>query len=360
MFQYIFPIHGPLREILYILEWLVVFFAVQWALIFYGRVKTQKESLKTLQEKAYVWIFIGYSLMWCFIIISDYHTTDPVIRNITLNTGFLIQVICVCLFVIIMERYKTYIKKYLFSSIFIIIAILYLFILLFFIEFGAVMSSIFWPFFFLFFIIYLRELVKNSFIKRDIRNFRLLFIRFFIGIILVGIGYQFSTRAIISAFGLEYRLIGDIFQILGLSLLSLFFFYIPSFSEYDWQESIEVLYIIHSSGGMLYKKQFKDQASLLDDNLITGALASIRLLIEEVSNEKGNLFLEKEGKIFLIKPGDNLIGVILSETKLDSLEILLNKLVQKAEIILHNVLKSWDGDLELAKTLEYITKEIFT
>jgi len=360
LYQNIFPIQGPLRETLFILEWLVVFFALQWAVLFLIRIKTQKGSLKSLQEKAYIWLFLGYSLMWVFIIIADYNIVDPELRVYVLNIGFIIQVISVCIFVIIMERYKTFIRKSLFSVIFLSIAVLYFLVLLFFIDFGAIMSSFFWPIFFFFFILYLKELVDNSYIKRDVDNFKELFLRFFTGILFVGIGYQFTTRIIIATFGLEFRLIGDLLQILGLGFLSLFFFYIPSFSEYDWQQKIESLYVLHSSGSFMYKKQFQKEGSKLDDNLVTGILTGISMLIQNVSKERGTLILEKEGKTLIIYPGEFITGIIISELKLESLEILLGNFIQKLEISLYNLLRDWDGDLSLTNVIDQISRQFFT
>jgi hypothetical protein len=116
--QEVFPIQGPLREPLLILEGIITFLILEQALIFWLRVKSKKSGeLKTLQEKAYIWLFCGYGFMWIFIIISDFHIYNSYFGTIFLNLGFIIQALCLLVFFMTMEKYKIYIKKYLFTKL---------------------------------------------------------------------------------------------------------------------------------------------------------------------------------------------------------------------------------------------------
>ena len=70
-----FPIQGPLREPLLIMEWLIVLLFLEIAVIFYAKVKKQKSKRKpNEQEKGYVMMFLGYSIMWIFCIYPGGYT----------------------------------------------------------------------------------------------------------------------------------------------------------------------------------------------------------------------------------------------------------------------------------------------
>ncbi|MFX1340887.1 MAG: hypothetical protein ACFFDK_19915, partial [Promethearchaeota archaeon] len=56
-----FPIQGPLRELLLIMESLIVLLFFEIAVIFYIRVKKQEiKKEPNQQEKGYVMMFLGY------------------------------------------------------------------------------------------------------------------------------------------------------------------------------------------------------------------------------------------------------------------------------------------------------------
>ena len=123
----IFPITGPSREPLLILEWLIVFLFLELAIIFWMRMKSEKvHRLKILQEKAYSWLLLGYSIMWVFIIIGDYYLVNPYLRTLFLNLGYVLLIICTLIFIYIMEKYKIFLRKFLFTNIFLIIIVIYL------------------------------------------------------------------------------------------------------------------------------------------------------------------------------------------------------------------------------------------
>ena len=357
-----FPIEGPLKEPLLIMEWLIVFLFFEVALIFWIRVKIKKKELKSLQEKAYIWIFLGYSLMWVFIIIADFYLESGAnyIRNVILNIGFFIQVLCALIFLFIMEKYKIFIKKFLFTKIFLILLVIYIPIIFFALEIASKFFTIFWIVFILFFSMYLKEIYHDFYLKRELGKIKKDFIKFIIGIFLIIVGYQLSTRIIAETLGLEYRLLGDIFQLIGLGLIIWCLISVPSFSEIDWHDKIEKLFVMYKSGLFLYKKSFKEIFNDIDESIITGTLATLKLMIEKITeHEGGTLTIEKKEKVIIIQPGKFIFGVIISDENLLSLQILLSKFIEKIETIYYKVLKQWDGNLKVFKPLDDIVKEIF-
>jgi len=356
----IFPIKGPLKEPLLIIEWIIVFSFFELALIFLLRTRYKLKELKNLQEKAYIFIYFGYSFMWIFIIIADFYLSNDIyLRNLILNIGFLIQAFCALVFVYMIEKYKIFIRKFLFTKIFLLLAIIYGFLIFFFLDYAGRFSTIFWIVFSICIMLYFKALYKDFYIKRELGHIKFDFIKIIVGILITVIGYQMSTRLFSEMFGLELRLIGDIFQLIGLVFISWFLLSIPSFSEYDWQEKIDSVIIMHKSGLYMYKRSFRSDPNSIDESIITGTLTTLKLMLEKVTDREDILTIEKKGKIIIIQPGKFIYGVIICDEKLNSLQILLRRFIERIETIYYQVLKHWNGNLNVFKPLDDISKEIF-
>jgi hypothetical protein len=357
----IFPITGPLKEPLLIIESFIVIFFLELGIIFWIRVKSEEANeLKRLQEKAYGWLLFGYSVMWIFIIIGD-HFIDPIyLRTLIVNIGFLILIICLCIFFRIMETNKTFLKKYLFTKICIFMTIFYISIFIMFLNYAAFIVSAFWILLAVFTIIYLKELNSNLHVKQILEDFKLISLKFCLGFILTFLGYLLTTRVIVEIMGLNIRLIGDILQLVGLIFISLFMFSVPSFTEYEWRDHIDYISIMHKSGLFIYKKSFKDKISpVRDESFIAGTLTTIKMMLEEFGDSKSISIIRKKNKTFIIDPGKFIYGVLICDKELESLKILLRKFIEKVEMIYNNILKSWDGNLKVFMPIEDIAKEFF-
>ncbi len=357
----IFPITGPLKEPLLIIESFIVIFLLELGIIFWIRAKSEEiNDLKSLQERAYSWLLIGYSIMWFFIIIGD-HFVEPIyLRTLILNIGFFIQIICLCAFFRIMENDKNYLKKYLFTKICIILIVIYIFIVIVFIHYAAFMVSAFWILLAVFTIIYLKKINSNLYVKQEVGDFKLISLKFCLGFILTSLGYQLTTRFIVKIMGLNIRLFGDILQLVGLIFMTLFLFSVPSFTEYEWRDQINYISIMHKSGLFIYKKSFKDKISLVvDESMITGRLTTIKMMLEEFGDSKSISIIRKKNRTFIIEPGKFIYGVLICDKELEALKILLRKFIEKVEMIYDNILRSWDGNLKIFRPIEDIAKEFF-
>ncbi len=355
----IFPISGPLKEPLLIMEWIIVLSFLELATIFWIRIRSKKQELKSLQEKAYVWLFFGYSIEWIFIIISDYYIDSEYLRSWILNLGYFILIFCALVFIYIIEKYKVFVKKYFFTLIFSIMIMVYILLLFIDIYYATLISHAFWLVFVIFFIMYLKKLGSDYYIKRHLGSFKIEFLKFCIGVLLLVIGYQLTLSSAIRAFGLSVRLFGDILQLIALFLLFLFFISIPSFSEFDWQEKIISVFIMYKSGLFIYKKDFRENIDSIDDSITTGTITVLKMMLDNVSKKEDISVIEKQDKIIIIQPGRYIIGAIICDEKLNSIQILLNKFIEKIETIYSHVLASWNGNLDVFKPIEDIVKEIF-
>lgn len=160
-----FPLTGPLRQPLLIMEWIIFFLFLELAIIFWVRVIRKEKALKNLQEKAYIFLFLGNSFMWILILIGEFYVDSVHVRLLLSNLGYLVQMTGALFFIFYIEKYKIFIKKKLFTFIFTSMVIIFIFISFLAVEYTIVMSFTFWPVFSLFFIFYIKKL--NSDLPRS-------------------------------------------------------------------------------------------------------------------------------------------------------------------------------------------------
>lgn len=184
-------------------------------------------------------------------------------------------------------------------------------------------------------------------------------LKFLSGFILIGLGLLFTSDLIIGFYSIEIRLIGSFLQVISIFLIYFFFINLPPFSEFDWYEKIEHLFIIDKGGICLYNHVFGENSDLMDENLIAGAISSINLILQELTDIKGISVLQKKGKGVIIVPSELSTGVIFCTEELSTIKLLLKRFVEKFETIFHNILFDWDGDLQRFKNTEKIVNEIF-
>lgn len=360
IFQQIqFPLKGSVADILLVIEWIIVFLYFEFALIFLNRTLKFKKELKSLQERGYVFLFLGFSLMWMFFILGDHYAVSSDLRSIYLNIGYVSLMFGALLFIFIIEHYKVFFKRFLFTLIFLLDIILFIIILTTNVHNAQFMSFTFWPIFVLFFIFYSIEL--GSIFKSNpiLGKYKFKYLKLVLGVIFLIFGFSLTIDTIIELFGLIPRIIGDFMQLIALIVLFLFFESIPSFLEYDWQKKVENLFIIHKSGLLIYEKSFIREDEELYNSSISGIITSLKMMLEHISKKEDISVIEQKGKTIIIQPGHYIYGVLICKLKLNSLQILLSNFIEKIEVIYLNILKKWDGDLKVLRPIDKIVKEYF-
>ena len=100
------------------------------------------------------------------------------------------------------------------------------------------------------------------------------------------LGFFGTTDIIVSLVGFQIRIIGSVFQLISIILLSLFFITLPPFSEFDWQEKVQELFIIDRGGICLYNNDFVKK-TVYDENLTSAAISGINTMLQELMDAKG-------------------------------------------------------------------------
>jgi len=355
-----FPLVGPLREPLIILESIILCFFLELAFYFWIRVRSEKKEIKSLQEKAYIWLFLGLYFMIIFYIVADFFAETPEARTLFLNFGYFGEMFGSIFFLYGMEKQVVFLKKHLITTIYAIMMTIH--IILFFVAIQYT-QTISWVFFFLlmlFLFLYIRALSSKIHLKDAEGNFNWDLIKIFTGFFCLGLGFGLTTDFAISFFGLGIRLVGDILVLFSILFISLFFTSVPSLLEYYWQEKLVSIFLMMKSGLCIYYKFFKDKIEDIDETLVSGQLATVKIILEEITDSEGVTIIEKQEKTTIIQPGQFIIGVSISDEHFNSIQILLKTFVEKIEKIYYKIFQNWDGNLNVFKPIEEIANAIFT
>ena len=154
----------------------------------------------------------------------------------------------------------------------------------------------------------------------------------------------------------EVYLPAMIFSIILDYQLAIYFLYLYGKHRKD---KIDKLFLMRASGICIYYKFFKDPTNKRGDQIISGAINTIKLILKEISHDDGEMVIEKEGKVLITNQGEYITGVIIAEQNLNSLKFLLKRFVEKVEFLYSNIIRDWDGPMEIFLTIDIITQEIF-
>ncbi len=280
------------------MEWIFMFACIEFAIIFFVRYIRQDKELRNLQDLGYCILLLGFGVMVLSFITADYFAIDYSTRLFFLIIGYYSTMISALLFTYFMERYKKYlIKQYFFTFCFLMVAITFTIGLFIDPETSRTLSVLPWPFFLVFFIIFLVDFSKRMQNKEKVI---VGLFKFIPGFALLILGFSLTTDTFEKILGVNLRIFGVSFELVAIILLSAFFTTLPPFSEFEWEEKIEHVFVMDMGGRCLFDKVFNEETEIMDDALVTGAITSVNLLLEEITSDKGIVVINKKGKTVII------------------------------------------------------------
>ncbi len=356
-----------LRMPLLILEWIFAVISAELGIVFLIKNRRKEEQIKISQELGYALLFFGLSAMWFFFIVGDFYVPSTIAspffiwtsgseRALSLSLGYFSLLIGATLFTFQIEKNKRYLfRKYFFTSCFTIL--IFISLIAFFIDLGfsQILSFVLWPILVLFFTIYFINFFKGT------EHILMELSKFIPTFFLLSAGTILSSAYLTEAFGLEIRLVGAILQIGALGILFYYFIKLPAFSEFQWKDKIEEIFLMNKGGICLYHRSFSAVSGGYDELLMSGAISSINIMLKEATSAKDSKtsIIKKKGKIVNIYTSDLITGVLISKEELNSINFYLKKLVQKIEYIFSSVLIHWNGDRDVFSLVEGIVNGIF-
>jgi len=310
-----------------------------------------KKEHDVAQERAFLVLCSALCIQWVLFIITEYHLETLIWQDTFFFLAYIIPSILLLRSFFILERIHLLSKKYIFSKIWFMLLVLCLFFLILNFEIAYFIAVTgFWVMLFSLFFAYTIHLIKERYRAKADTRYNIAVFAYILGGLLILLSYILSSEKMVDSLGLEIRYIGDIIQLIGLFVISIFFFSIPHLSEYDWKERVIEIYILLKSGIGICNKNFRGEVSQLHSKQhIAGGFKTMEIILKSITESPGGSVIESKGGYIIIEPGIFITGVIICEENLKSVRSILKKIVGKIETIYS----------ETFKTLSVGTQSIF-
>lgn len=346
-------IEGPYRELLLTLELIILFAFMELSFYFFYKYrKNRKEGYHSIVEFDWGVIFACFGIAIFFYIFSDFYDVD---RLTVVGYGYFTLAIGATIFMYHIELTKVLKTRFAFTiilgGVIIVLLILYLvdrpFVRVF--AYVAVVSAMIIVLFYFLVLI-----------KRIWNQYRLHSIGLILGIILWMLGFTATSDPAIYLFGFAIRVIGDIGILAGLLCIGLFLTTIPSLAELGWQGKVKYVILTTRTGITLYAENLREKKRELNEVLVAGALWGIQSFIQSVLSDSHLRVLSKESDVILMEYGKQMIGILIVEQELETLKVLLKKLVTQFEYLYASIVENWDGDTSIFKPATHLINELFS
>jgi hypothetical protein len=200
-------------------------------------------------------------------------------------------------------------------------------------------------------------------IHQTIGSVRKNFILVFIGQWAFGFGQGFNTDWISDWFsnelGFNILPIGLILIIVGLSLIAIAFWRLPSFTEIEWHSKMINLYVITNEHGICCVYfPFRKYTGKMSPQLISSGVSGVIAIVKEMTSSKKHLkSVDQEDVKFIFEYGLYTTAALLAEEDLQVYHAKLKAFVEEFEKEFKQYLVNWTGSIhEFEPAMQIITR----
>ena len=351
-----FPIQGQFREILLILEALIVVLNVEFGIIILNKFVSQKGG------KYYMHLTWGL-MLFCFsgsfflFIISDFYVSAD-LRPFYLTLSYISIGIGESFLAFNLEK-EIKIKRHPFTIITLTCLGLLVLNIILNLTNPTFIAAFLWGIYLILFIYF-----GITILSKIRKSWKIIVYKFLFGAALLIVGWAGFSDIGVSILGIGYRFLGDIFVIIGTTLTCFYFLDLPRLAEVDYLDKIKILYVMHNSGRSLFQYDFQKEGGKTIDSseidLKVGGLTSITQFITELVKSKENLEEVDYGDIkLLFSYGNYIIMVLIVEKVLEIVKNKLKSMTIEIEDLYQDLLSSWDGDIKPFDVLRSLTEQKF-
>lgn len=185
------------------------------------------------------------------------------------------------------------------------------------------------------------------------------------GFWLVGLLVRFyptfvSLYPIPSVTNLTLHMIGMIFIIISILMVSYGFSAFETFTDLNWKEKLRELYVISGSGICMYAYSFEKNQPLADADLLAGGFSGIQLLLSEMvkTTESLQLIDYQNVKIMVEQTADIIFVLIITEES-SFLPYKLKLFSEEFHTFFKDILQHWIGELNAFQPSKTLIQRIF-
>lgn len=352
-----YPLSGTAAEVSFGLEVVLIYISFQmFGLFMYRYMKSRKKD-QNLRNLAWSMNFLGYGCTYIFYIVADYFA-DPSIRDTYSEIGYIALTTGITLYALLSERTEgsKWYPVTIFCGFFMILSIIsvslgYRDLTLKLAFFAVPVAAVY----------IIRYFYKYAKITNFNRQILKKIAGLFLSLLIVLAGYFFVTDQMSNLLGSEIRILSASLNILGVLLFMNAISKLPDYREFVWMKKTRALFIVKSSGILLFNRFWKKDDAESNEMLIGSALTSVKTVINTITDEESIYKLELEDKslLFHIDEEIDIVACIIAEEYVPSLHDRLKTFSERFKKMFKPVLKDWNGNIDVFTPAESLCDDIF-
>lgn len=353
-----FPLRGMQADWAMGLEFLIIFIGLQSFMIFLWKFIWAKEKMREARNFAWGFLPLTIAVVYSCYLQGDFIAETGQQREILVMGGYIALALGSILIIAISEWIDQLQKKYSTKIGVIVVSLVIIGALAQMRGFVIIISFIgAFPLLIFYMVRYTRRLFKVAHASREIVA---QILRFVLSLGLIVLAYALTSDLMLQSFGLWIRLIADGLMILGLLLFRFTLFSLPLVTEYDWEQKIQWLLVIHETGIPIYSRFFRAEDTANDEMLVSGALSSVKSLLGATLKADRPHAVHVGDKAFMFEYRPNVIFVIIADQTIRSLQTRLKEFADEFMThYRHKILAAWDGNAATFGGTEWIADRIF-
>jgi len=208
-----------------------------------------------------------------------YFTVDPEALLWT-KTGYIAMMMALLGFFLALERILPYQTRNIFTGSVVIIAIVTAFAPRVWLTLLALTASLF--------AFGMLTLFFSFFMKNTTGTIRRSMQMIFVGVLIGFVGYLLRSDFVYTNLGEQYHILVAISLVSGLVILGIAVLSSPTLDEFDWDEQMLELYVIHSGGILMFHHKFKIVVDI-DENLTAAGVTGVQEIFKEITQSESGI-----------------------------------------------------------------------
>ncbi|TFH03908.1 MAG: hypothetical protein E4H14_15825 [Candidatus Thorarchaeota archaeon] len=340
------------RDVVLVLHSAVVLYSILFSATFISQ--WYRGALRKMNDVRLAWsVFMaGMACNSFSFIMSDFYFTMDPGSLLWIKTGYLMMMVSLIGFFFALEKILPYKTRHGFTIAGAIVAAITVLAPREYLTALALSASLvvfgILVLFFTFFVRNTSGIVKQS--------MRMIVVGFIIGFV----GYLLRSDFIYYGLGEPAYLFGAFCLVAGLLIMGVAVLGSPALDELDWKEQMLELYVIHSSGILMYHEKFIPTVDL-DENLTAAGLAGAQELFKEITQSKAGLNTLSIGEFDILFAQRNDFTTVLVASS--PYRVLLDKVrdfSDQFELLFGVEAKTFSGEVTQFNQASRIAQKLFS
>jgi len=340
------------RDVVLVLHSAVVLYSILFSATFVTQ--WYRGPLRKLNDVRLAWslFMAGMACNSFSFIMSDFYFISDPESLMWVKTGYLMMMVALIGFFFALERILPYRTRHGFTVAGAIVAIITVLAPREYLTALALSASLVaFGILILFFAFYIRN--TSGVVKQSMRMIG-------VGFIIGFVGYLLRSDFIYNELGETIYLFGAFCLVTGLLIMGIAVLGSPALDELDWSEQMQELYVIHSSGILLYHEKFIPTANL-DENLTAAGLTGVQELFKEITQSKAGLNRLSIGEFdILFAQRHDFTTVLVAKSPYRVLLDKVRDFSDQFELLFGVEAKTFGGEVTQFRQASRLTQKLFS